>query len=353
MSAATLTYPIQEDTMDTIETFDVQSIVVETVATVFDTMLGMKMELIEQLSQSHIYGSRILGSINLVGKIMGIANIQIGSDFARAMTATMLDLGSEESVDEEAINDVVGEVCNMISGSIKSSLCDAGMDCALSTPALTRGKNYSIKSSPMSRSENYVFYHGDDLMLVEVGLKLPDRDMADEDKGKKNTSSDSGGQVADFNIGDSISPAVSDVFDTMLDMDVQPGSDPPEPHGQERIVGSISLSGLVQGRINIEVTESFSRRITATMLDLEEDEIEGSEEIRDVIGEVCNMISGTLKSDLCDAGLTCLLSPPAFTAGNNFQMENLYLPRQERFVFYHGQNPIVVEVGLKASDPAA
>ena len=335
--------------MEALETFDVQSIVVETVSTVFDTMLAMDMEFIESMSQSYLYGNRILGSINLIGRVMGIVNIQVGSDFAQAMTAAMLDLEPEESGDDEAVKDVVGEVCNMISGGIKSALCDAGLDCELSTPGLTRGKDYRLDPSPMTRHEYYSFYHGDNLMLVNIGLKLSDADGSDEGNGAASADA-SGGQVTNFDVGGSIGAAVRDVFDTMLDMEVEPDSDPAGfSPGQGRIVGSISLSGEVGGRINVEVTESFSRRMTGAMLDMDEDEIDDPEEIRDVIGEVCNMISGALKSDLCDAGLACRLSPPSFTSGVDFQMENLFLTRQERFIFHEGANPIVVEVGLKAS----
>lgn len=338
--------------MEALESVDVQSIVVETVSKVFDTMLTMEMDFIESLSQSYLYGNRILGSINLMGRVIGIVNVQVGSDFAQVMTAAMLGLGPEESGDDEAVKDVVGEVCNMISGGIKSALCDAGLICALSTPGLTLGKDYRLDSSPMTRREYYSFYHGDHLMLVDVGLKLSDGEGGEEGHGAA-TIDAPGGQVTNFDVEGAICTAVRDVFDTMLDMDVQPGSGPPEAGGlQGRIVGSISLTGRVGGRVNVAVTEPFSRRMAGAMLDLDEGEIDGAEVVRDVIGEVCNMISGTLKSDLCDAGLPCRLSPPSFTSGADFQMESLFLSRQERFVFYQGLDPIVVEVGLGDADPS-
>ena len=44
-----------------------------------------------------------------------------------------------------------GEVCNMVSGSLKSGLCDAGMICELSTPALIMGKDYNHEARNMAR----------------------------------------------------------------------------------------------------------------------------------------------------------------------------------------------------------
>jgi chemotaxis protein CheX len=339
--------------MDAVKNFDVQSVVVDTVTRVFQTMLAMDLEFMESMTQSYLYGSRILGSINLVGRALGIVNIQVGSDFSQVMTRAMLDLEDGETADPAEVKDVVGEVCNMISGGIKSALCDAGLDCELSPPSLTSGKDYHLESSPMSRHDFFSFYRGDDLLLVDVGLKEPDPDALDEPAVPERGDHGLNDQVMDFDVAGSVSPSVVEVFDMMLDMAVSPEGVEQTSGAGGRIVASISLSGKVRGRVNMVVSEPFSRQMTAAMLDMDEDEIEGMEEIRDIIGEVCNMISGTLKSDLCDAGLACRLSPPSFTSGTDFEMESLYLTRQERLAFHQGDNLIVIEVGLGASDAAA
>ena len=336
--------------METIETFDFQSTVVDAVATVFDTMLAMEAEHLESVSQSYLYGRRILGSINLVGRVFGMVNIQAGDDFSRTMTATMLDLAPDEIPEPEAVYDVMGEVCNMIAGAIKSALCDAGLDCELSTPALTSGKDYRLETSPMDRHEYYTFYCGEQMMLVDVGVRMPDGDAGEDPVAESAPGGASEDLVAAFDVDGSIRSAVAEVFDTMLDMEIVSADAAPESQsGQSRILGSVSLSGRVRGRVNIEVLEPFSRNMAAAMLDMEPDDFESMDEITDVIGEVCNMISGSLKSDLCDAGLTCRLSPPSFTTGTDFTMENLYLSRQERFDFHCAGAPVVVAVGLNAA----
>jgi len=67
---------------------------------------------------------------------------------------------------------------------------------------------------------------------------------------------------------------------------------------------------------------------------MDEDEIEGDEEVHDVVGELSNMIGGDLKSRLCDAGLTCELSIPTITSGKEFQVQPKGWTRHERFVFH-------------------
>ena len=74
------------------------------------------------------------------------------------------------------------------------------------------------------------------------------------------------------------------------------------------------------GSINLHVNGDFAKLITAAMLDMEEDEIEGDEEVHDVVGELSNMIGGDLKSRLCDVGLTCELSIPTITSGRELEL---------------------------------
>jgi CheY-specific phosphatase CheX len=90
--------------------------------------------------------------------------------------------------------------------------------------------------------------------------------------------------------------------------------------------------------------------MTATMLGIETEEIENLAAVKDCVGEVCNMISGNLKSALNDAGMPCLLSPPSFTSGSDFEMDMLNMRRVERFEFYHQDHDVLVEVGLKPSN---
>jgi CheY-specific phosphatase CheX len=85
-----------------------------------------------------------------------------------------------------------------------------------------------------------------------------------------------------------------------------------------QIVGSVSFAGKAMGSINLHFSEAFARLVTAAMLDMDEDDIEGDEEVHDVVGELSNMVGGDLKSRLCDAGLTCELSIPTITSGREF-----------------------------------
>jgi CheY-specific phosphatase CheX len=148
-----------------------------------------------------------------------------------------------------------------------------------------------------------------------------------------------------------IANAVRDVFDTMLSMEVDT-IDVASLANQNgnRIVGTIGFAGLVMGQLNLNVTEAFAKQMTAAMLDMAIDEIEGNEEIHDVIGELCNMICGDLKSRLCDAGLTCELSIPSIASGKEFTIEPKGWARSEKYGFRNNQHTALVEIFMKSGN---
>jgi CheY-specific phosphatase CheX len=299
-----------------------------------------------------LYGERILGSVNLVGEIMGIVNIQMGRDCSREMTCAMLGIKDDEIEGIDDIKDVIGEVCNMVGGKLKSNLCDAGLICKLSTPVLTTGKDYNCNSRDMTRKEFMTFYHNEHTILVDVGMKSMEPDRSGRVFFPETEDSPLKTDLETFSVADSIAQSIPEVFETMLEMEAV-ACDPEalEPvKNVNQIVGSISMSGTLQGRLNLYATEDFSRRMTAAMMGIEEDEIESLEEVKDVIGEICNMISGTLKSDLCDAGYNCVLSPPSFTTGSDFEMKFLRLSRREAFAYRCDGEIVRILIGLEPGE---
>lgn len=337
--------------MESIMNFDIKNVLVNSITDVFDMMLSMEIQISEDTQPIESNGNLILGSINFMGDVVGIVNIQVSEAFSKEMVGSMLDMDPDEIEGPEEIQDVVGELCNMVGGTLKSALCDAGMECELSTPAIIAGSDYNHEARHMARYEYFSFYHGENLIAVDVGIKTGNEESQVqspiEDASEKLKSFD----VFDYDMQSSVDNSVAEVFDTMLSMNVSPF------HSQngtglenDRIVGSISLSGEVLGRVNLHIPLSLSYDMTASLLGTPSEEIEDLDEVKDVVGEICNMVSGALKSDLCDAGMECRVSPPSFTTGKDFEMECLQLLRHERFLFTHQNEIFMVEVGIKPSD---
>ena len=87
------------------------------------------------------------------------------------MASRMLSMPEAEIEGNEMVNDVMGEVSNMVVGNIKSRLCDRGMECVLTIPSIVRGNHFSIE--PVSSTERNVmsFRCEGSQLVVEVLLK--------------------------------------------------------------------------------------------------------------------------------------------------------------------------------------
>jgi chemotaxis protein CheX len=151
-----------------------------------------------------------------------------------------------------------------------------------------------------------------------------------------------------LDLKDMVEKVTCRVFDTMLSMDVGVVAQPPSPLNGSRIVGSVGFAGDAVGIVRIHVDPSLARIMTAAMLGMEPDEVEGDEEMHDVIGEVSNMIGGDVKSRLCDSGFPCQLSIPSIISGNDFKIESKGWVKHEFLNFSCRQHVALVEVYIKS-----
>ena len=136
----------------------------------FDTMLSMPMQEVDTSKLEAPTNERIVGSVSFAGEATGVVCIVVSTEFAKMITSTMLGMDPKEVEDGESVNDVIGEVSNMVGGNIKSNLCDAGFPCVLSIPSITRGRSFHIESTSDSRCINMAFQHKEPSSLVWVNI---------------------------------------------------------------------------------------------------------------------------------------------------------------------------------------
>jgi flagellar motor switch protein FliN len=154
--------------------------------------------------------------------------------------------------------------------------------------------------------------------------------------------------LENFDIKSQVVEAIIEVFDTMFSATLEhTDSVTSESLEGVRNVGSVSFDGDVTGMVSIHFSEMLAREMAAKKLGMEIDEIGSDEEVRDMLGEVGNIVGGNLKSSFTDAGLTCVLSPPSFTTGTDFEIEALNMEIYERFAFKCNGSIVFVELGVK------
>jgi chemotaxis protein CheX len=80
----------------------------------------------------------------------------------------MLGLAEAELQGDEMVNDVIGELSNMIVGCAKPRLCDAGAPCVLTIPSIVRGQNFEIEPARRCNRRLLGFRCGVDHLVIEL-----------------------------------------------------------------------------------------------------------------------------------------------------------------------------------------
>lgn len=138
---------------------------------VFETMLSMKAVPVPDVAMPQLE-ERVTGSVAFAGeRINGAVYLHLSSPFAGQVAAAMLGLAIED-LGEPEVNDVVGEVTNMLTGGLKSWLCDSGAECAVSTPAIIRGSSFVIEPVPNVDRQWLVFHCDDKRIVIEIHVKV-------------------------------------------------------------------------------------------------------------------------------------------------------------------------------------
>lgn len=120
-----------------------------------------------------------------------------------------------------------------------------------------------------------------------------------------------------------ITDSTREVFSTMVMMD--PSDDLPlsEPINRFKcsITGMVGFAGTYSGVISIHCPVSLALKITSSMLGMECDEV--NDDLNDAIGEIANMLGGSVKLVLSKGGLDVKLSIPTVISGEDYTVNSL------------------------------
>jgi len=162
---------IENHHMTKINAIDIKSGIIKTTIDVFDKMLSLNINYFEPDMPLSIDGKRIVGSVGFVGEAKGIISIQMAYGFARFLTGSLLDIDLDESANAEEVDDVIGELSNMIGGGLKSRLCDSGLSCTLSIPSIIYGSNFKMLSMNGATRTTCFFCYEKQPVIVETSMK--------------------------------------------------------------------------------------------------------------------------------------------------------------------------------------
>ncbi len=112
---------------------------IDSASEVFETMMFMALEKIPP-EEAEISEDTLLSSITFTGALEGCLAICCASQDAKVIAANMLGMEPEDDISMEDICDAMGEVSNMVLGSIKKRIADAVGEITVSIPCTVSGK---------------------------------------------------------------------------------------------------------------------------------------------------------------------------------------------------------------------
>ncbi len=137
---------------DTASGVEWNRLIVEAAEEVFEIMVAAKLTPAGAGEQRRAGVTAMLG---FAGAPTGVFSVRCPWDAAAVIAARMLGSSLEELAPDQ-VCDALGEICNMVAGSIKTRLRDAGAGCMMSTPTVVRGVDYEVRCLACDRCFNIV-----------------------------------------------------------------------------------------------------------------------------------------------------------------------------------------------------
>jgi len=141
---------------------------------------------------------------------------------------------------------------------------------------------------------------------------------------------------------DLVTDTVQSIFATMIGIDVSV-VDAQLPHKGDRLTSSVSLEGEWNGVISFECSRTHACQIAGHFLAVDPPN-EVNDDVRDVLGELANMIGGNIKSAISS---DVRLSLPSVIDGSNYEFHVCGSDLQERTAFHSTDGLFWVTVQTK------
>ena len=147
-----------------------------------------------------------------------------------------------------------------------------------------------------------------------------------------------------------IADATQEIFSSMVMLDVTPG----EPFKRtdsklsNSISGIIGLAGTIKGMLTIHLPNEAALAITTAFLGMDVEEID--EDVCDAVGELANMLGGSMKAILDPGGSDVQLSMPSAVHGEEYAVDCLADAEQVTVPFAFNGQTFMVELQISQSN---
>ncbi len=147
-----------------------------------------------------------------------------------------------------------------------------------------------------------------------------------------------------------IADATQEIFSSMVMLDVSSGE--PFKRADSKLVNSISgiigLAGEIKGMLAIHLPDKAALAVTTAFLGMDVDKID--EDVCDAIGELANMLGGSMKAILDPSGSKVQISMPSAIHGEDYAVDCLADAELVTVPFTFNELTFLVELQISQSD---
>ncbi|MCD6395004.1 MAG: chemotaxis protein CheX [Planctomycetes bacterium] len=121
-----------------VDLLSLNEVLLESAKEIFETMVFM--DLSESTDEGQdVEGCALLGTITFKGALEGCLAFCCSTPCAQAIAINMLGLDTTEEIAEEDTCDAIGEIANMVMGSVKKRLAESAGNLEVSIPSVVSG----------------------------------------------------------------------------------------------------------------------------------------------------------------------------------------------------------------------
>ena len=137
-------------------------------------------------------------------------------------------------------------------------------------------------------------------------------------------------------VGELLSQAVIETFETMVSMTLEKDDSPSISLGDHYLLtGTVKFSGKTNGIVSLAFSPHLTLLLCARLMDGTMDDKYPPEVTHDVVGEIVNIITGNLQSRLCDAGFPSEMGLPEVKYVPTLPKDTVRGGSSDQFFFRH------------------
>jgi len=162
---------------------DLKTIVSQSLASVFDTMLGYQSE---YRSHEDITGRNVkspglggqplmavhVGSVGFVGEVNGLVYLYMKTQFVARAAEKITGLSGDE-LGDDIVSDVCGELTNMFGGGFKNAMADRDHDSMLTIPTVLSGDELFLSTIGVLKHLRFDFVVDGEEVVADLILAEP------------------------------------------------------------------------------------------------------------------------------------------------------------------------------------